>query len=55
MNGLLSQLLQRVEVCSQGGEQVGRDEGKLVAYDERWIQLQTSAGKTLFFRLSTCA
>lgn len=53
MNDLLSQLVnQRVEVRSQGGEQVGRDEGKLVAYDERWIQLQTSAGETLFFSVA---
>ncbi len=44
MNDVLAALPNRwVEVRSQGGEHSYRNEGKLVAYDDRWIQNQVMA------------
>lgn len=50
MSDLLESLLdQRVEVRSGGEEHARRDEGQLVVFDDRWTQLQTTPGETLFF------
>jgi hypothetical protein len=53
MNDLLKPLLDKeVEVRSISGNTAYRDEGKLVAYEERWIQIQTSSGETLLFPIA---
>lgn len=52
-NDILKPLLgHTVEVRSRGGEQGFRDDGVLVAYDDRWVQLQKNNGEVLFFPIS---
>ncbi len=53
MKDLLEELLGRtVEVRSQSDGANSRDDGKLVAYDERWIKIQKSYGEVLFFPIA---
>lgn len=53
MNDILQPLLnQSVEVRSQSGNHDYRDDGVLVAYDDRWIQIQTTGGETIFFPIA---
>ena len=52
MNDILRDVVgKKVEVRSESGAGDFRDEGTLVAYDERWIQLQKTNGEYLFFAI----
>lgn len=42
---------QHVEVWTVGGETQSKDSGKLVAYDDQILKLQTSTGESLYIPL----
>jgi hypothetical protein len=53
MNEILKEVLGReVEVRSQAGDRDFRDDGKLVAYDERWIKIEVGANSFLYFPIA---
>ena len=42
----------RVEVRSQAGNHDYRDDGKLVAYDARWICIEVAYGDRIYFPIA---